>query len=78
MLIDMLSNEYSVIVNVMDYADDFSAAGNLQDLTKWWSALTEIGPKFGFYPESAKTWLAIKSCALEDIWIRIFWNQNKR
>ena len=34
MLIDILSNEYSVNVNVMGYADDFSAAGNLQDLRR--------------------------------------------
>ena len=35
MLIDILSNKYSVNVNVMAYADDFSAAGNLQDLRRW-------------------------------------------
>ena len=39
MLFDELSNEYSVII-VMAYADDFCAAGNLQDLRKWLSALT--------------------------------------
>ena len=61
MLIDILSNEYIVIVNIMPYADDFSAAGNLQDQTKWGSALTEIGPKFVFYPKTAKTWLLFKS-----------------
>ena len=32
MLIDILSNEHSVSVNVMAYADDFSAARNLQNL----------------------------------------------
>ena len=35
MLIDILSNEYSANVNVMAYADGFSAAGNLQDLRIW-------------------------------------------
>ena len=54
-LIDILSNEYSTNVNVMAYADDFSAAGNLRDLRRWWSVLTEIVPKFGYYPEPRKT-----------------------
>ena len=42
MLIDKPSNEYSVNVNVTAFVDDFSAAGNLQDLRKQWSVLTEI------------------------------------
>ena len=36
----------------MAYADDFSAAGNLRDLRRWWSVLTEIGPKFSYYTSS--------------------------
>ena len=55
MLIDILLNEYSANVNVMVYADDFSVAGNSQDLRRWWSVLTEIGPKFGYYPELTQT-----------------------
>ena len=66
-LIAILSNEYSVNVNVMACADDFLAVGNLQDLRRWWSVLTEIGPKFGYYPEPTKTWLVVKSCASEKI-----------
>ena len=34
MLIDILSNEYSANGNVMAYADDFSAARNLQDVRR--------------------------------------------
>ena len=34
----------------MAYADNFSAAGNLQDLRRWWSAAIEIGPEFVYYP----------------------------
>ena len=67
MLTDILSNEYSANVNVMGYADDFSAAGNLQDLRRWWSVLTEIGPKFGYYPEPTKTWLEVKPCASDKV-----------
>ena len=46
MLIHILSNEYSANFNVTAHADDFSAAGNLKNLRRWWSVLTEIGPKF--------------------------------
>ena len=67
MLIDIPSNEYSANVNVMAYADDFSAAGNLRDLTRLWIVLTEIGPKFDYYPEPTKTWLVVKPCASEKV-----------
>ena len=49
----------------MAYADDFSTAGNLQNLRRWWSVLIEIGWKFGYYPKPTKSWLLVKSCALE-------------
>ena len=51
----------------MAYTDDFSAAGNLKDLRRWWSVLTEIGPKFGYYPEPTKTWLVVKPCNSEKL-----------
>ena len=51
----------------MAYADDFSAAGNIQDLRRWWSVLTEVGPKFGYYPEPTKTWLVVKPRASEKL-----------
>ena len=60
MLIDILSNEYRANVNVVAYTDDFSAAGNSRDLRSWRSVLTEIGPKFGYYPKPTKTWLVVK------------------
>ena len=59
MLIDIPSNEYSGKVNVITYTVDFSAAGHLQDLKRWCSVLTEIGPKSGYYPEPAKAWLVL-------------------
>ena len=37
MLIDILANYYSTCVNVLAYADDFSAAGKLSNLKKWWN-----------------------------------------
>ena len=67
MLIDILSNKHSTNVNVMAYADDFSTSGNLRDLRRWWSVLTEIGPKFRYYPKPTKTWLVVKPCASEKV-----------
>lgn len=67
MLIDKPSNEYSVNVNVTAFVDDFSAAGNLQDLRKQWSVLTEIDLKFNCYPKPTKTWLDDELCASDKI-----------
>ena len=39
---------------MLAYADDFSEAGKLDDIRKWWDTLTIIGPKFGYYLESKK------------------------
>ena len=61
----------------MTYADDFSAAGNLQDLRRWWSILTKTGPKFGYYPEPTKTWLAVKPCTSEKVEFVLFGTKTK-
>ena len=42
------------------YADDFTAAGKITQLKKWWDTLCHLGPKFGYYPEGGKSWLIIK------------------
>ena len=68
---------YSAHVNVMAYAYDFSAAGNLQGLTRCWSILTEIGPKFGYYTEPTKTWLVVKPCASEKVESVVFGTKIK-
>ena len=41
-------------------ADDFSAAGKLKSLLQWWTTLLEVGHKFGYFPEPAKSWLITK------------------
>ena len=63
MLIDIVVTSTESQVSVLAYADDFSAAGKLDDLRKWWDTLTIIRPKFGYYPEPTKTWLVIKPYA---------------
>ena len=50
MLLGILLNEYNANVNVMVWADDFSAAGNLHDLRRWWSVLIGSVPKLCYYP----------------------------
>ena len=42
------------------FADDLSAGGSLSNIKKWWNALCNLGPKFGFNPEASKCWLIVK------------------
>ena len=42
------------------YADDASASGTVDDLKTWWDALNLLGPDFGYFPNSSKTWLVTK------------------
>ena len=41
-------------------AEDFSAAGKLKSLLQWWTTLLKVEPKFGYFPEPAKSWLITK------------------
>ena len=60
MLIDIVVTSTELQVGVLAYADDFSAAGKLDDLRKWWDTLTIIGLKFSYYMEPTKRWLVVK------------------
>ncbi len=42
------------------YADDAAAVGKLSELHTWWRDLVKFGPKFGYFPNAAKTWLVTK------------------
>ena len=42
------------------FADDASAGGRLRRLREWWDALLHIGPKYGYFPNAAKTHLLVK------------------
>ena len=42
------------------YADDSSAAGNLEEMRKWWETLCMSGPKYGYFPLPTKTILIVK------------------
>ena len=47
-------------MEMVAFADHFSAAGNLKSLLQWWTALLEVGPKFDYFSEPAKPWLITK------------------
>ena len=48
------------------FADDATAGGNLDRLKTWWDRISEIGPDYGYYPNSSKTWLIVKDSNLEE------------
>ena len=37
-----------------------TAAGKLLSRRSWWDKLCEIGPNFGYFPNSGKTWIVTK------------------
>ena len=43
------------------FANDLSAGGSLNNIKRWWKALCNSGPKFGYNPEASKCWLIGKS-----------------
>ena len=47
-------------IKIVTFSDDFSAAATLKSLLQWWTTLLEVGPKLGYYPEPAKSWLITK------------------
>ena len=48
------------------YADDSAASASLSRLQLWWKALQELGPSYGYFPNSLKTKLVIKEMHSED------------
>jgi len=42
------------------FADDSSAAGNLEGIKKWWTKLLKFGPKYGYYSNPIKCVLIVK------------------
>ena len=42
------------------FADDAGAGASLQSLHRWWTALPEVGPKYGYHVNPPKTWLLVK------------------
>ena len=42
------------------FADDFTVAGKLLSIKNYWSQLTSIGPKYGYFPKASKSYLIVK------------------
>ena len=42
------------------YADDGEAGGRMMDVHKFWLALSDIGPEYGYFPNASKTTLLVK------------------
>ena len=39
------------------FADNATAGGRLCSLRQWWDELERVGPEYGYYVNSAKSWL---------------------
>ena len=42
------------------YADDASSSGRIDNLRHWWNVLASIGPQYGYFANTSKTWLITK------------------
>ena len=68
-----LIHHLSGIAKQVWYADDSAAGGGLANLRKWWDALEEFDPHYGYYPNGLKTHVVTKPGYVE-IAKEIFWN----
>ena len=48
------------------FADDLTVAGKLADTKNFWDKLAAIGPKYGYFPKSTKSYLIVKKNCLKD------------
>ena len=62
-LINRLETE---LVKQTWYADNAAAGGKLVDLKAWWDRLTDLGPDYGYFPNTKKTWLIVKENKLSE------------
>ena len=70
-LIKSPATETDVSVKHVAFTDDLGGAGNLITLRRWWDNIVLYGPKLGYNPNAAKSWLVVKPhtevCAREGI-----------
>ena len=59
MMVDLVSTKCDDI-KMAAFTDGFNAAGKLKSFLQWWITLLELGPKFGYLREPAKSWLITK------------------
>ena len=51
---------------VVAFADDLTVAGKLADIKCFRDKLSTIGPKYGYFPKSTKSYLIVKKNCLKD------------
>ena len=49
------------------FVDDFSVADSLDSIKDYWDKLTAIGPKYGYFPKSTKSYLRVKKNKLMEV-----------
>ena len=54
MLLELTEKFPNKKTKMVAFADDLSAGGSLSNIKKWWKALRNLGPKFGYNPEASK------------------------
>ena len=45
---------------IVAFADDLTSAGRLSKLRSWWKILSDVSPKYGYFPKPSKTILTVK------------------
>ena len=56
-------------------ADDFTYAGKLSSIKNYWGQLTSIGPKYGYFPKTSKSYHIVKEDQLTNATV-LFDNSN--
>ena len=54
-MLDMLVAMQNDHNKMAGFADDVTASGNIEALRRWWEALMQIGPNYGYYPQPTKS-----------------------
>ena len=60
MLLELTEKFPNKSTKMSAFADELSAGESLSNIKKWWKALCNLGPKFGYNPEASKCWLIVK------------------
>ena len=63
-LISFLTNDFQTREVAFTY--DFTVAGKLAEIKIFWDKLATIGPKYGYFPKSIKSYLIVKQNCLKD------------
>ena len=71
----MASTEASFLKKYRYCLLDSREKRNLDALRRWWDALMQIGPNYGYYQQPAKSWLIVKENKLEEA-VRVFGGTN--